>query len=256
MRGRLRCGLICAAAVARIAGAQELRPQTANGCVESPAMVNWQDYSGPMQKLVGTVGRSLEHRAVHPPHYRAGTTLCSLELKEKFRLFVVDTLDPLPVFSAGFDAAIGQARNDDPSFGQGGAGYGRRFATGFAGQVSHRFFTEFAYPAIFSEDPRYYRMEHGGGRRRLWHAMEHTFVAQRDSGKRIFNSSEWLGTASSVVVNDTMHPDHDNGLGQVARDTGFAILGDMGFDVLREFWPEIAKKFKMPFRDRNESAAR
>ena len=53
-----------------------------------------------------------------------------------------------------------------------------------------------------------------------------------------------------------MHPDHDNGLGQVAQDTGFAILGDMGFDVLREFWPEIAKKFKMPFRDRNESAAR
>jgi hypothetical protein len=22
----------------------------------------------------------------------------------------------------------------------------------------------------------------------------------------------------------------------------------MGFDVLREFWPEIARKFKMPFR--------
>jgi hypothetical protein len=27
-----------------------------------------------------------------------------------------------------------------------------------------------------------------------------------------------------------------------------AMAQDAGFDVLREFWPEIARKFKLPFR--------
>jgi hypothetical protein len=26
------------------------------------------------------------------------------------------------------------------------------------------------------------------------------------------------------------------------------VLQDMGFDVLREFWPELARKFNLPFR--------
>lgn len=26
------------------------------------------------------------------------------------------------------------------------------------------------------------------------------------------------------------------------------MLEDMGFDILREVWPEVARKFKMPFR--------
>lgn len=30
-------------------------------------------------------------------------------------------------------------------------------------------------------------------------------------------------------------------------------MTDMGFDVLREFWPEIAHKLRMPFRDKPES---
>jgi len=29
---------------------------------------------------------------------------------------------------------------------------------------------------------------------------------------------------------------------------GFNIIEDIGFDVLREFWPEIARKFSLPFR--------
>ena len=38
-----------------------------------------------------------------------------------------------------------------------------------------------------------------------------------------------------------------------ARGVGFSVAQDMGFDVLREFWPEIAHRFKMPFRDLPEA---
>lgn len=33
---------------------------------------------------------------------------------------------------------------------------------------------------------------------------------------------------------------------------GFSVGQDVGFDVLREFWPEVARKLRMPFRDMRE----
>jgi len=64
-------------------------------------------------------------------------------------------LDPVTFLSAAFSAGMEQVSNRDPTFGQGAAGYGKRFAANFADQASSKFFKDFAYPSIFSEDPRY-----------------------------------------------------------------------------------------------------
>lgn len=63
-------------------------------CLEPPPMVRWQDYDGPFAKLVGTVAGKLDRTSVHLPHYRPGYALCSLGVKDKFILFVQDTIDP------------------------------------------------------------------------------------------------------------------------------------------------------------------
>jgi hypothetical protein len=215
-------------------------------------MVSWQDYEGPFAKVVGVFGRKLERKSVHPPHYKPGDVLCTLDLKDKFILFVQDTIDPVTFISAGFNAGISQAENDDPSFGQGAAGYGKRFGANLAGQASSDFFKDFAYPAIFSEDPRYYRLEQGGTGKRLFHAVSHSVVGYRVNGKQMFNFSEWLGTASAVALSNVYQPDNRRGFAPAARRVGYSVANDIGFDVLREFWPEIAHKFKLPFRDRNE----
>jgi hypothetical protein len=93
-----------------------------------------------------------------------------LEVKDKFALFIQDTFDPVSFLAAGFNAGLDQAANNDSTFGQGAGGYGKRVGTQFAGQTAFRFFTEFAYPTIFSEDPRYYRLGHGSGGSRFLHA--------------------------------------------------------------------------------------
>ena len=217
-------------------------------CVEPAPMVRIEDYDGPLKKVVGTFARPLERKSVHPPQYKPGAKLCTLTLKGKFRLFVQDSFDPVTFLSVGFDAGLDQAQNTSPSYGQGAEGYGRRFGAEFAGQASSRFFKDFAYPSIFSEDPRYYRLAHGKVGRRLLHAVEHAVVAHRDNGKQMFNFSEWLGTASTVVLSNTYHPDNQRGFAPAAERVGYGILQDTGFDVLREFWPEISKKFRLPFR--------
>jgi len=211
-------------------------------------MVRLEDYDGPLKKVVGTFARPLERKAVHPPHYKPGLRLCTLKLKDKFALFVQDSIDPVTFLATGFNAGLDQAQDSDRSYGQGAQGYAKRFGAEFAGQASSRFFKDFAYPSIFSEDPRYYRVIHGGAGRRLLHAVEHAVVAQRDNGNRMFNFSEWLGTASTVVLSNTYHPDYQRGFSSAAQRVGYGILQDMGFDVLREFWPEISRKFKLPFR--------
>ena len=229
--------------------------KTGTACLQPSPLVRLQDYNGPLQKTVGLFARKLELTTVHAPHYQPGVMLCSLGLKDKFFLFVRDTFDPVTFIASGFNAGLDQAENQDPTFGQGAGGYGKRFAADFADQASSRFFKDFAYPSIFSEDPRYYRLAHGSGGGRLLHAMEHALVAHRNTGNPMFNFSEWLGTASAVVLSNTYHPGNQRGFAPAAQMVGYRIGEDVGFDILREFWPEIARKFRLPFRDENEPAA-
>jgi hypothetical protein len=244
--------VLSGAPLPRTAGQEETTKNAATPCLEPPPLLRWQDYQGPFQKVVGAFARKLELKSAHPPHYKPGTVLCSLEVKDKFMLFVRDTFDPISFFEAAFNAGLDQASNRDPTFGQGAEGYGRRFGADFAGQTTWRFFTDFAYPTIFSEDPRYYRLIQGSGKSRFFHAVEHTFVARRDSGKHMFNVSQWLGTASAVALNDVYHPGNERGFTPALRVSGYALAAGMGTDVLREFWPDIARKLHIPFRDTSE----
>jgi hypothetical protein len=222
-------------------------------CVEPPPLVSLKDYNGPLKKAVGVFARALERKSVHPPHYKSGVVLCSLELKDKFVLFVQDSLDPVTFLSSGFWAGTDQASDKDPTFGHGAAGYGKRFAANLTDQASSKFFKDFAYPSIFSEDPRYYRLAHNSVRKRLLHAAGHVFVAHRVDGTHMPNYTEWLGTVSAVTLSNAYHPGNERGMGPVATRVGYSLIQDMGFDVLREFWPEISRKLKLPFRGDHEA---
>lgn len=220
----------------------------AASCLEPPPLISLRDYNGPLKKTVGLFARHLERRSVHPPHYKPGVALCSLELKDKFFLFVHGSIDPVSLLGAGFNAGLNQWENQDPSFGQGMEGYSKRFGASVADQASLKFFRDFAYPSMFHEDPRYYRLVHASGVRRFLHATEHSFVAHHDNAKLMFNYSEWLGIASTVALSNVYHPGNQPGFWPSARLAGYSVLGDMGFDLLREFWPEISRGLRLPFR--------
>lgn len=225
--------------------------QSTQPCVRPEPFVRWENYEGPFPKIAKTLGERVERRSVGPPNrlaYKPGAVLCVPDAHEKFKLLLEDTFDPLTFAGVALGAAVGQAQNNDRSFGQGAAGYGRRFGAGFLDQAASGFFKNFAYPTIFSQDPRYYRLGRGSSKVRLAHALEHIFVAHREDGTASFSFSEWLGTASSVALSNAYHPDHKRGFGPAAKNVGVDVAGDMAFDVVREFWPEIAKRCKLPFR--------
>jgi hypothetical protein len=221
-------------------------------CLEPPAIIHLEEYQGKFKKSVGVFARKLERKSVPRPHYKAGAVLCTLVVKDKFLLFFRNTLDPASFLSMGFSAGLDQAHNNDPSFGQGAAGYGKRFGANFAGLASGSFFGDFVYPTIFAEDPRYYPLAHGGGRKRLLHALGHAFIANRENGTHMVNASQWFSLTTGAVLSNTYHPDNRRGVAPVAQRVAYGAVEGMGFDVLREFWPEMARKFKLPFRGQKE----
>jgi hypothetical protein len=225
-----------------------------SSCLEPPPVVRFEDYNGPFAKFAGAFARKLERKAVELPKYRPGIMLCSLEPRAKFLLFVHDSFDPISVLASSFNAGLNQASNQDPSFGHGGLGYARRYGADYASATSARFFGDFLYPTIFSEDPRYYRLGEGSKKSRLFHAMRHVVITHGDNGTQRFNFTEWLSTASALELNNLYHPGNERGFGPAARRGAFSILQDVGLDVVREFWPEIAHTLRLPFRgDHDES---
>ena len=54
--------------------AEKVGEKPGAACLEPPPLVGWQDYNGPFAKTVGTFGRKLERKAVHPPRYRPGVS--------------------------------------------------------------------------------------------------------------------------------------------------------------------------------------
>ena len=220
-------------------------------CVQPTPPVSWRDYEGPYAKTVGFFAQRLERSSTgpHAAHYKPGAFLCTLQTRDKFELFLLNSVDPLTFLNAAYDASIGQMQNSQPSYGQGATGYAKRFGASMAGQSSSFFFKQFLYPTIFKEDPRYYWLGYGSNRRRFFHAVSHVVLSHKENGGRMFNFSEWLGTASAVVFSNTYMPDNERGFVPNAQRVGIGIATDAGYDVLREFWPEVAKTLHLPFRE-------
>lgn len=205
------------------------------------------DYSGPLNRFIARFSQRIGSATPH----LGGTSArrpCAMTAGDKFRLFMNNSVDPISYAGAAWDAAWQQLDSDDPAYHQGAAGYGKRYSAAVADNVQSDFFGIFLYPSIFHQDPRYFRLGEGPFRARLGHALAHRFVARSDSGRRIFNYSEWIGTVSSKALSNLYHPGNPRGFGPTATRVGLSIGNGMAWDVLREFWPEIAHKCHLPFR--------
>jgi hypothetical protein len=174
---------------------------------------------------------------------------------EKFRLFVTNNVEPVTFIATAFNSGLAQAQNQDRMFGQGADGYAKRYGAALTDDVAGDFLHTFLFPVVFRQDPRYYRQLEGSTTTRLSHALSHVFVAKADSGAKMFNFSEWMGTTSMVFLSNVYHPENAQGLRPAARRIGISIATDAASDVVREFWPEIVHKLKLPFKEHDHHQA-
>ena len=175
---------------------------------------------------------TVEHPAVITP----------LRAKEKFKLGAEDAFDTYSIPLAALLAAIAQAKNDDPAWGQGWLPYGKRLAAGYGDTVIGSFMTTGVFPSILHEDPRYFRKGTGTKGSRSLYALKRIVLIRADSGRTEFNFSEFGGNAVAAGISLTYHSREDLNFSSWAGDYATQIAIDVIANQAKEFWPDIRKK--------------
>lgn len=160
---------------------------------------------------------------------------------QKFKL-AVQYLNPYTLVFVAAEAGVNQARNSPPEYGQGAEGFGKRYGAGFADGLTAGLFVTGVYPSLLRQDPRYYRLGDGGFSHRMGYAVSRILVTRQDSGSKAFNFSEVLGSFTSSAIGVTYYPRSERDFSDVAERAGIQFAFDAGFNVVKEFYPEIERK--------------
>jgi hypothetical protein len=161
---------------------------------------------------------------------------------EKFHLFAKSAFDPVTISIVGLQAGLSQAENEFPGYGQGWQGYGKRFGASFADNVSSGFWSNYFYPTVLKEDPRYFRLGEGGFTHRLLYGVRQEFVCHTDSGGRSFSFSNVVGAFTSGGISNIYYPSSDRGAALTFSRSTIAIAYGMVGGMFDEFWPDIHSK--------------
>jgi hypothetical protein len=161
---------------------------------------------------------------------------------QKFKVVARSSFDPVQYPYYGFLAGIAQMENSEESYGQGAAGYGKRYGSAFADGTIENFLAGAVFPSLFRQDPRYFQLGKGSFPRRTAYSVSRVFLTRSDSGKRQINFSEIFGAGATAGISNAYHPAGD----RTVRNTMSVWGTQMGWDavafVVKEFWPDIRRK--------------
>jgi hypothetical protein len=218
---------------------------------------NQQSTSG-QGKVAGTSNDRLFYALPNFLTLENAGTLPPLTVKQKFKVVALGTFDYIQYPWWGIIAAISQAENSEPAFGQGWLAYLKRYGSTAGDSSIENFMVGAVYPSILRQDPRFYYSDKGGFFRRTGYAISRIVVTRGDSGKKQFNFSEILGAATAAAIStNTYHPrgtfvvtpenphlfiPSERTLSNTATVWGTQLGLDSITLVIKEFWPDVHRK--------------
>ena len=161
---------------------------------------------------------------------------------QKFMQANHDAFDPFNWVLAGIYAGVYQWQRDYPQWGQGSAAYWKRYGATFADGAISTYLSEGVLPALLHEDPRYFRLGEGSKWHRIVYAMTRVLVTKSDAGYLRFNNSEIEGNLIAAAISNAYYPSGNRSMGDTMDKFGINVVSDAGFNVLREFWPDMKHK--------------
>jgi hypothetical protein len=165
-----------------------------------------------------------------------------LSPRQKMHIALRTAIDPVSFGIAAFDAAISQAENDFPGYGQGMQGYGKRIGASYADNFDGTLLGNAILPILLKQDPRYFRRGQGSFQSRLLYSLSTTVWSKSDNGKWGPNYSNILGNLAAGGISNLYYPASDRGAGLTfERGITVTAYGALG-GVFNEFWPDIAKQ--------------
>ena len=176
------------------------------------------------------------------PNFRAVTSTRQLPpqtVKEKFLTATEDSFDYSSVAIPAALAGFGLARNATPEFGTGAAGYGQYLWHSAIDQTSENYMVEFVLPVLTHEDTRFYTLENGSFLKRTSYALSRAVVTRSDSGAKVVNLSEIVGSGAAAGLSSAYYPAQERSFANTGTQWGLNIGIDAAAFVAKEFWPDI-----------------
>jgi hypothetical protein len=164
-----------------------------------------------------------------------------LGLKKKAYLFGYRAIEPTGFGKSLFTAGIAQLRDSPEEWGQGMAGFGRRYGHRLANRAVETGIG-FGVAALLREDGRYFRLSEGGVGQRIKHSLRHTMLTRTDNGGRTIAVWRLVGNYGAQFVSNTWRPASENSTGDALVRGTISIGYDAASNVFKEFWPDIKRK--------------
>lgn len=164
---------------------------------------------------------------------------------QKFKVVTRSAFDYVEYPWYAFLAGISQAENSEPGYGQGAAGYGKRYGAAFADGTIESFMTGAILPSLLRQDPRFFQSGQGSFWHRTGYSISRIVVTRTDSGHNQFNFSEIIGSALAADISTySYHPRSDRNLRNTVNIWGTQVGYDTLTIVVKEFWPDIRRKLQ------------
>lgn len=168
-----------------------------------------------------------------------------LTTKGKFDIAWHQFWDMSAHFGNIVQAAISQAANGLPHYGQGWGAFGERYLAQEGDQFTGSMLIYGVLPSVLHQDPRYFRKGRGKTWSRIGYAASRVVICRTDSGKPTFNASQMFGQLGQASISAyTYYPQQDRELRGVL--SGWAINQgyNIGWNQLKEFTPDLGAFMK------------
>ena len=216
-------------------GRAGVRVMTISGCAVRVAVLMAAAGNLGMAQTEGLLPKTIEWLSPEKPTPLTGA--------QRWHDYWTATIGPGAVLSEAAAAGFGQWENSPPEWKQGGSGYGKRFANDMAYNAVRNTLTA-GTASLLHEDNRYFASGKTSIAGRVMYALASPVTARRASGRRSISISGATGIVGVSMISRAWSPPSWQGSGNVAVSAGLTYAGTAGFNLVREFIPDIVRHFR------------
>jgi hypothetical protein len=155
---------------------------------------------------------------------------------QKFRLALRTSVDPISIAIPGVIAGVEQWQNGFSGYGQGAAGYAKRFGASSADSAISIMITDAILPSILRQDPRYFYRGTGSIHSRALYAVATAFICKGDNGHWQPNYSNVIGNLATAGISNLYYPSTNrNGIGLTIDNWLIGTVSGAAGTLFQEF---------------------
>jgi hypothetical protein len=158
--------------------------------------------------------------------------------KKRFHLYLFSVVGPVPVMAEIAGAGLSQWQDRPKEWGQGWGAFAERAESNLAYNGVRQTIT-YGTSILFHEDNRYFMSHKHGAWARTSYALRSTVTARHPDGSEAFSISSVTGVVGASAISSLWGPPSWGTAQGIATNAGISFALTAGFNVVREFFPDI-----------------